>query len=180
MEGGNFCFCPKLGSLIDFGSTLGRLWVDFGSTLGRPERERERERERREKIRELKIKKQSPFCTIRDLKSRNRVLFVETDGRTDGRTVGCATADGSPRIATGLASPRMPGLLWSQNRVRASWSTTRLRRPARGSSSMFRSLAVMPPNKGSLFGAKAKVPPLHFVPCFGGKSLLKYKKYSVC
>ena len=38
----------------------------------------------------------------------------------------------------------------------------------------------MPGNKGSLFGAKAKVPPLHFVPCFGGKSLLKYKKYSVC
>ena len=55
---------------------------------GARERERERERrERREKIRELKIKKQSPFCTIRNLKSRNRVLFVETDGRTDGRTV---------------------------------------------------------------------------------------------
>ena len=31
----------------------------------------------------------------------------------------------------------------------------------------------MPGNKGSLFGAKTKVPPLHFVPCFGGKSLLK-------
>ena len=58
-------------------STLGRLWVD------QRERERERERERREKIRELKIKKQSPFCTIRDLKSRNRVLFVETDGQTE-------------------------------------------------------------------------------------------------
>ena len=76
---------------------MGRRWVDFGSTLGRPERERERERER-EKIRELKIKKQSPFCTIRDLKSRNRVLFVETDGRTDGRTLGRLWVDfGSKR-----------------------------------------------------------------------------------
>ena len=65
---------------------MGRLWVDQRERERERERERKEREERREKIRELKIKKQSPFCIIRDLKSRNRVLFVETDGRTDGRS----------------------------------------------------------------------------------------------
>ena len=91
------------------------LWVDFGSTR---ERERERERERREKIRELKIKKQSPFCTIRDLKSRNRVLFVETDGRTDGRsTLGRLWVDFGSKRET---YKRLIRDLKSRNRVQIS------------------------------------------------------------
>ncbi len=64
----------------------------YGREIGRwgdceRERERGRERERREKIRELKIKKQSPFCTIRELKIKKHSPSCRkrTDGRTDGR-----------------------------------------------------------------------------------------------